>query len=118
MIGRGLAGHLCEIIVAQGELAGVGEVTGNVRFLVLQLDGAFGAIEPGSVVVRLVVRRWIRGGRQSGAIGAWKCAEVIVKGVVFFDDDHYVFDWIIWLHDLDVPLNTFLTTISCDFNWL
>src|SRR2546429_6475524 len=52
---------------------------------------AGGRFEPRSMVVRMVGGRRIGCGRQIWiAVGAGKTSEIVIEGVVLFDDDHHV----------------------------
>src|SRR5207245_11752076 len=68
-------------------------IVGDIRPAVLLMCRAGRALEPGSVLVRMVECRRIGGRRQiSVTVDARKSAEVVVEGVVLLDDDHHMVD--------------------------
>ncbi len=102
MVGLRLAGDLGEIVITKGELVGEGEVIGDIALVILLFNGGAGATEsfqPGAVSVRRVTA----GGRigrmwEMLARGAGESAEIIIKGMVFFDDDDDVVNRVVRFH--------------------
>ncbi len=99
-----LAGYFCEVAVTQRKLFRKREITGDVLLAVLQFHGVYCPLKPCLVVVA-----WIAAcgrvlcGRKFRSVYAGVCAEVVVKAVVFFNDDDKMLNWIVWLH---TPLRT------------
>lgn len=98
MIGRGRTSNVGEIVVAEGELAGIREVGRDVRFKKLLTDGSGGATQPTLMsVVRVALGR-IGRMRHNGTVRAGKGSEVVVEGMILFKEDDDVADRALWWH--------------------
>src|SRR5665811_1930729 len=106
MVGFRLAGYFCEVVVTQRELFREREITGDVLFAVLQFHGVRSPLKPCLVIVGWIAAcgRVLRG-RKYRSVYAGVRAKVIVKAMVFFDDDDDMLNWIVWLHTLSEPPN-------------
>jgi len=114
MVGFGLAGHFREIVVAKRELSCKRKIGGNVLFAVLLLHRVRPALQPRRVIMPWVAanRRVLRC-RNLCAICAGKGAKIIVKAVVFLNDNHHVVDWIVRFHELlDTPMDSRPSIVS------
>jgi hypothetical protein len=52
-----------------------------------------GSVHPSQVIVRRIDRRRIWRRTELLAVRPWQRPEIIIEGVVFFHNDHDVFDW-------------------------
>src|SRR2546425_4500811 len=88
MVAGGGSGDVCEVVVAECELFGVGEVDGYVGLGELLADACRVPCEPGAVTV-VWVAGW-RVGRPGhlGPVDAGDGSEVVVERVILLDDDH------------------------------
>ena len=98
VIRSGRPRNIREIVVAESELAGIGEVGRNVRFKKLLTDGSGGAPQPTLMsVVRIALGR-IGRMRHNGTVRAGKGSEVVVEGMILFKEDDDVADRALWWH--------------------
>ncbi len=93
VVGLGLAGYVGEIVVTQGVLLSVRPVSGDVVSSVLLVNGAGRALKPGHMIVARVGRGGVGRVRERDAVGAGETPEVVVEGVVLFDNDDNVLNW-------------------------
>src|SRR5262249_48682295 len=89
------------MVVAEGELFRKREVIRNVLFAVLLLHCICRPPQPRAMIVsRVAPGGWVLRRGEVCPVRARKTPEVVVKAVVFLNDDHDVCDGIVRLHGL------------------
>src|SRR5262245_4196571 len=112
MVRRGWSRNVREIVVAKRELPGVREICGDVLLHELRLYSGGLASQPRGMLVIGVVRRRIGRARIRCSVGSWESAEIVVKAMVLFDDEHHVLDrrWHVLLLSIPSDIPTSIVT--------
>ena len=87
------AGHLGEVMIAERIFSRVIEICGYIGLRILQMEaGITGPAHPCPMIVRRIDGRRILGLAEALTIGIGKRAKVVIECVIFFDNDHDMFN--------------------------
>src|SRR5215469_6395065 len=85
--------HLREVAIAHRIVLGITEVIWDVIARILYMKARVaGSVHPCQVIVKGIDRRWIWRVTELLTVRARERPKIVIEGVIFFDDDHDVFD--------------------------
>src|SRR5215813_9542 len=88
------SGHLREVAVAHRIVSRIAEIIRDVIAYVLEMKARVaGSAHPCQMIVRRIARWGIWRMPELLAIRTRQRPKIVIEGVIFFDDDHDVFDW-------------------------